>query len=84
MFQFDKADLLMNLYFCFLTSVKKREKRYYTVIIPLLFVTVVMIGQKQNLKRVYTSINPEYSYAPKIRYLLSLNYYSLNTSILLQ
>jgi hypothetical protein len=27
-------------------------------IIPMLFGTVVLIGQKQNLKRVYTSMNP--------------------------
>jgi hypothetical protein len=28
------------------------------VITPMLFVRVVLIGQKQKLKRIYTSINP--------------------------
>jgi hypothetical protein len=36
----------------------KKYNELFDNIIPLLFVTVVLIGQKQNLHRVYTSINP--------------------------
>jgi hypothetical protein len=40
------------------TSINSSKGMFNSMIIPLLFPTVVLIGQKQNLERVYTSINP--------------------------
>jgi hypothetical protein len=45
-------------------------------IIPMLFVTVVFIRQKQNLKRIYTPINPNIH--THLKSITSLNYHSLN------
>jgi hypothetical protein len=53
----------------------------YIYIIPMLFVTVVLSGQKQNWKRIYTSIN--LNIHMRLKSVTSLNYHSPNITAIL-